>query len=114
MGSAGPRAMTGGTSCPAVGEAEDLRREVAVAEALRAIPAVHREVLNETILRGRTVNEAATTLGIPVRTVKARVYYALRALRLVLAERAATEPRCHAPAVKNSAGPGEESRRAGG
>jgi RNA polymerase sigma-70 factor (ECF subfamily) len=38
------------------------------------------------------VNEAADALSIPVGTVKARVYYALRALRLVLAERAVTEP----------------------
>jgi len=32
-------------------------------------------------------NEAAEILGIPVGTVKSRVYYALRALRVVLAER---------------------------
>ena len=95
--------MTGGINRPAADEAEDLLRKAAVTEALRAISAAHREVLNETILRGRTVNEAATTLGIPVGTVKSRVYYALRALRLVLAERAAAEPGCHAPAVKNHA-----------
>ena len=33
------------------------------------------------------MNEAAEALGIPVGTVKSRVYYALRALRLVMAER---------------------------
>jgi DNA-directed RNA polymerase specialized sigma24 family protein len=71
---------------------------VAVADALRAISAAHREILNETILRGRTVNEAAAAMGLPVGTVKSRVYYALRALRLVLAERAAAEPGCDAPA----------------
>jgi DNA-directed RNA polymerase specialized sigma24 family protein len=54
--------------------------------------AAHREVLNETILRGRTVNEAAESLGIPVGTVKSRVYYALRALRLVMAERGLCRP----------------------
>ena len=64
-----------------------LPREVAVAEALRALSAAHREVLNETILRGRTVNEAAAAMGLPVSTVKSRVYCALRALRLVLTER---------------------------
>jgi RNA polymerase sigma-70 factor (ECF subfamily) len=47
----------------------------------------HREILNETILRDRTVNEAAEVLGIPVGTVKSRVYYAIRALRLIMAER---------------------------
>jgi len=73
-------------------ETEDLLRKVAVAEALTATSAAHREVLNETILRGRTVNEAAEALGIPVSTVKSRVYYALRALRLVMAERGLYRP----------------------
>ena len=68
-------------------ETEDLLRRVAVAEALQALSPAHREVLNETILRDRTVNQAAEILGIPVGTVKSRVYYALRALRLVLDER---------------------------
>jgi RNA polymerase sigma-70 factor (ECF subfamily) len=66
---------------------EDLLRSVVVADALLALSPAHREVLNETILRDRTVNEAAEVLGIPVGTVKSRVYYAIRALRLVLAER---------------------------
>ena len=58
-----------------------------VSEALRALPAAHLEVLNETILRGCTVNEAAVVLGIPVDAVKSRVYYALWALRVAVAER---------------------------
>jgi RNA polymerase sigma factor (sigma-70 family) len=66
---------------------DDLLRKVLVTEALRALSRAHREVLSETILRDRTVNEAAEVLGIPVGTVKSRVYYALRALRVVLAER---------------------------
>jgi RNA polymerase sigma-70 factor (ECF subfamily) len=65
---------------------DDLLRKVLVTEALRALSAAHREVLNETILRDRTLNEAAEILGIPVGTVKSRVYYALRALRVVLVE----------------------------
>jgi len=58
-----------------------------VADALRALSPLHRQVLNETILRDRTVNQAAEVLGVPVGTVKSRVYYALRALQMVLAER---------------------------
>lgn len=65
---------------------DDVLRSVIVTEALRALSPSHRQVLNETILSDRTVNEAAEVLGIPVGTVKSRVYYALRALRLVLAE----------------------------
>jgi RNA polymerase sigma-70 factor (ECF subfamily) len=72
---------------PVTDTTEDLLRKVVVADALRALSPAHREVLNETILRDRTVNEAAEVLGVPVGTVKSRVYYALRALRLVLAER---------------------------
>jgi RNA polymerase sigma factor (sigma-70 family) len=68
-------------------ETENLLRKVLVTEALQALSAAHREVLNETILRDRTVNEAAEVLGIPVGTVKSRVYYALKALRVVMAER---------------------------
>jgi RNA polymerase sigma-70 factor (ECF subfamily) len=66
---------------------EELLRKMVVAEALQTLSPAHREVLNETILRDRTVNEAAEILGIPPGTVKSRVYYALKALRLVLAER---------------------------
>jgi RNA polymerase sigma-70 factor, ECF subfamily len=66
---------------------DDVLRSVIVTDALRALTPSHRQVLNETILSDRTVNEAAEVLGIPVGTVKSRVYYALRALRLVLAER---------------------------
>jgi RNA polymerase sigma-70 factor (ECF subfamily) len=66
---------------------DDVLRNVMVADAMRALSPSHRQVLNETILSDRTVNEAAEVLGIPVGTVKSRVYYALRALKLVLAER---------------------------
>jgi RNA polymerase sigma-70 factor, ECF subfamily len=78
---------TAAKSPPPAGATEDLLRKVVVTEALRALSPAHREVLNETILRGHTVNDAAAALGVPVATVKSRVYYALRALRLVLAER---------------------------
>lgn len=68
-------------------DVEDLLRTVVVTEALKALTPAHREVLTETILRDRSVNEAAAVLGIPVGTVKSRVYYALRALRVALEER---------------------------
>jgi RNA polymerase sigma factor (sigma-70 family) len=72
---------------PAADTMEDLLRKMVVTEALQSLSPAHREVLNETILRDRTVNQAAEALGIPVGTVKSRVYYALKALRVVLAER---------------------------
>lgn len=60
---------------------------VAVADAMGQLTSSHRQIINETILRDRTVNQAAEALGIPVGTVKSRVYYALRVLQVVLAER---------------------------
>lgn len=63
---------------------------VAVADAMRSLSPAHREALTETVLQDRTVNEAAEVLDIPVGTVKSRVYYALRALRVVLEERGLT------------------------
>lgn len=69
---------------------EDLLRSVVVSEALLALSPAHREILNETFFRDRSVNEAAQHLGIPVGTVKSRVYYALRALRVALEERGVT------------------------
>ncbi|MGH3245689.1 MAG: sigma-70 family RNA polymerase sigma factor [Trebonia sp.] len=60
---------------------------VAVADAMRQLTSSHRQALNETILRDQTVSQAAEALGIPVGTVKSRVYYALRVLEVLLVER---------------------------
>jgi RNA polymerase sigma-70 factor (ECF subfamily) len=50
-------------------------------------------VLAECFYRGRTVGEAATTLGLPRGTVKVRIHDAVRALRLVLEEMGNTRER---------------------
>ena len=57
-----------------------------MADALAALSPEHREVLVETYYRGRSVAEAAETIGVPPGTVKSRTYYALRSLRLRLEE----------------------------
>ena len=57
-----------------------------VEEALRRIGEEHRRVLVEVYYRARPYAEVAGELGIPVGTVKSRVYYGLRALRLSLEE----------------------------
>ncbi|MET8868480.1 sigma-70 family RNA polymerase sigma factor [Nonomuraea sp. NPDC049421] len=77
-------------SLPVPDEMEGLLHQVVVSEALKALSPAHREILNETILRDRSVNDAAAALGIPVGTVKSRVYYAVRALRIALEERGVT------------------------
>ena len=58
----------------------------AVADAVRALRPDHR-VLLETYYHGKSVSEAATTLGIPAGTVKSRTFYALRALKQALEEK---------------------------
>ncbi|WP_067794276.1 sigma-70 family RNA polymerase sigma factor [Actinomadura formosensis] len=75
---------------PMADEMDGLLRKVVVTEALKSLSPAHRQVLMETVLRDRTVNQAAEYLGIPVGTVKSRVYYALRALRVALEERGVT------------------------
>jgi RNA polymerase sigma-70 factor, ECF subfamily len=58
-----------------------------ISDALATLTPEHREALVHTYYAGRTVSEAAVVLGIPPGTVKSRVFYALRAMRLALEER---------------------------
>ena len=46
----------------------------------------HRQVLVETYFRARPYAELAAELGVPEGTIKSRVYYGLRALRIALEE----------------------------
>ena len=61
-----------------------------VADALATLAPAHREALLHTYYAGRTVTEAAVTLGVPAGTVKSRLFYGLRALKLALEERGVT------------------------
>ncbi|HEX5115515.1 MAG TPA: sigma-70 family RNA polymerase sigma factor [Pseudonocardiaceae bacterium] len=63
-----------------------------VADALGALTPAHREVIVEGFYRGRSTREIATRLNIPDGTVRSRMFYALRALRLALAERGVHSP----------------------
>ncbi len=64
--------------------------QMTVAEALDNLTTAHREILVETYFRGRTVQQAASVLGLPLGTAKSRLYYALRALRVALEQRGVT------------------------
>src|ERR1700743_357381 len=57
-----------------------------VEEAMRRIGEDHRKVLLETHFRARPYAEVAEELGVPEGTIKSRVYYGLRALRVALEE----------------------------
>ncbi|MET9056902.1 sigma-70 family RNA polymerase sigma factor [Streptomyces antibioticus] len=62
---------------------------VVVRDALRALSPAHQDVLLATFFADRTTKQAAAVLGIPQGTVKSRVHYALRSLRVALEERGA-------------------------
>src|SRR5690349_14810779 len=57
-----------------------------VEEALAKLSYEHRAALVEVHYKGRAYNEVAAELGVPVGTIKSRVYYALKAMRLALEE----------------------------
>ncbi|PZG09200.1 RNA polymerase subunit sigma [Nonomuraea aridisoli] len=77
---------------PVAAEDERLLREIIVTDAMMSLSPAHRQVLTETFLLDRTLQEAAEIIGVPVGTVKSRVYYAMRALRVALEERGVTLP----------------------
>lgn len=57
-----------------------------VEEALRRLSEEHRVALVETYLRSRTYAEVSAELGVPVGTLRTRVFYGLKALRVALDE----------------------------
>ncbi|WP_033040398.1 sigma-70 family RNA polymerase sigma factor [Streptomyces monomycini] len=77
-------------SMPAADEIDRALRLMTITEALGDLSAAHREALIETYFKGRTVNEAAEVLRVPAGTVRSRVFYALRSLKLSLEERGVT------------------------
>jgi RNA polymerase sigma-70 factor (ECF subfamily) len=80
-----PRVAEGGIE-PSVEPLEQALLAWQVEEAMRRIGEDHRRVLLETHFRARPYAEVAAELGVPEGTIKSRVYYGLRALRVVLEE----------------------------
>ena len=60
---------------------------IVVGDALRTLSPEHRAVRFDSYYRGQTANQIAEARGIPPGTVRSRMYYALRAMRLALTER---------------------------
>lgn len=75
---------------PAEDELDRSLRLMTISDALEDLTEAHRQVLIETYFKGRTVNEAAAELGVPPGTVRSRVFYALRSLKIALEERGVT------------------------
>ena len=80
-----PSVAEGGVE-PSVETLDETLLSWQIEEAMRRIGDDHRRVLVETYYRGRPYAEVAEELGVPEGTVKSRVYYGLRALRVVLEE----------------------------
>src|ERR1700709_1499834 len=80
-----PRVAEGGIE-PSVEPLEQALLAWQVEEAMRRIGEEHRRDLLETHFKGRPYVEVAAELGVPEGTVKSRVYYGLRALRVALEE----------------------------
>jgi len=73
---------------PATGpdEWEGLVHRWLVEEGLRRLGEDHRRALEQTYLADRPYDEVAAELGIPVSTLRSRVFYGLKALRIVMEE----------------------------
>lgn len=61
-----------------------------VADGLASLSQDHRRVITAAYYEGRSVAEIATELRVPEGTVKSRLHYGLRSLRLVLQEKGVT------------------------
>jgi len=68
-------------------EADRIVDSLAVQDALDSLSAAHREVLMLAHGEGLTQTQIAKRLGVPLGTVKTRMFHGLRALKTALAER---------------------------
>lgn len=66
-------------------------RSWGIEEGLGRISRDHRQAIVETYYRGRSCAEVAAEAGVPEGTVRSRLFYGLKSLRLALEERGWTE-----------------------
>lgn len=69
---------------------EQLVRTWVVSEALQRLSSEHRNALVETHLKGRAYADVAGELGVPVGTLRSRVFYGMKALRVIMDEMGVT------------------------
>ena len=85
-----PRHETGPVDVEGKGEADrtgEVLDRWLIADALGMLSALHREVITAAYYEGRSVAEIARALQVPEGTVKSRLHYGLRSLRLALQEK---------------------------
>jgi RNA polymerase sigma-70 factor, ECF subfamily len=71
---------------PMVDDVESAMVSWQVEEAVRQLTPDHRTVVIQMYFRGRTSKEMAAELDVPEGTIRSRLFYALKALRLTLQE----------------------------
>lgn len=68
------------------------RAATTIVRAMDDLAAAHREILVELFYQGISLQDAAAARGVPVETLKSRLYFAMRSLRVVLDQHLAAEP----------------------
>jgi RNA polymerase sigma-70 factor (ECF subfamily) len=63
-----------------------------IADALGSLPVEQRSIINAAYYEGRSIADISARLRIPEGTVKSRLHYGLRTLRLALQEKGVTRP----------------------
>jgi RNA polymerase sigma-70 factor (ECF subfamily) len=65
------------------------RAATTIVRAMDDLATTHRDILVELFYQGLSLEEAAAARGMPVETLKSRLYFAMRALRVVLDQQVA-------------------------
>ncbi|RSM47192.1 RNA polymerase subunit sigma [Actinoplanes sp. ATCC 53533] len=68
------------------------RAATTIVRAMDDLAAAHRDILVELFYQGVSLQDAAAARGVPVETLKSRLYFAMRSLRVVLDQHLADEP----------------------
>ncbi|MGW4940169.1 sigma factor-like helix-turn-helix DNA-binding protein [Actinoplanes sp. NPDC004185] len=68
------------------------RAGTTIVRAMDDLAAAHRDVLIELFYQGVSLEDAAVARGVPVETLKSRLYFAMRSLRVVLDQQLAGRP----------------------
>lgn len=68
------------------------RAATTIVRAMDDLAPAHRDVLIELFYQGVSLEDAAAARGVPVETLKSRLYFAMRTLRVVLDQQLADRP----------------------
>jgi RNA polymerase sigma-70 factor (ECF subfamily) len=68
------------------------RPATTIVRAMDDLAAAHRDILVELFYQGVSLEDAAAARGVPVETLKSRLYFAMRSLRVVLDQQLADRP----------------------